>query len=113
LEEAYYSAVGMELPPLPESQKHHPEDPQFEANRGMQIPYEVKYDPAFGRVVYTTTFVPKGTLVWSASHTAGFTLDTKEKTSRNFYSPSKYHPIASSWNISSIIIPRGRASISM
>ena len=72
-EDAYYYAVGMEAPP----KKKQKED--LGHRRGMQIPYEVRYDnhnSKVGRGVYTTTLIPKGTTVWLGTHTAAFTATT-------------------------------------
>lgn len=61
-EEAYYFAVGMEAPLKK----------QKDSSRGMKIPYEIRYDSGVGRGVFTTKFVPKGTIVWTADHTVAF-----------------------------------------
>ena len=39
---------------------------------GFQVPTEVKIDKEWGRGLYATDFIPKGTLVWKSVNTAGF-----------------------------------------
>eukprot|EP00536_Pseudo-nitzschia_multiseries_P007768 jgi/Psemu1/18694/gm1.18694_g len=92
-EEAYYFAVGMEAPTpsstvastvastaessaselQPEQQPNRHPHPVLGGLRGMQIPYEIRYDTTIGRTIHATEFVPSGTIVWSPTHTATFT----------------------------------------
>lgn len=71
-EEAYYFAVGMEQPTSSTEKETHNQN-EFGRWRGMNIPFEVRYDSKIGRALYTTTHIPKGTLVWDGSYTATFT----------------------------------------
>jgi hypothetical protein len=94
-EEAYYSAVGMEAPPLRQSKRAPPtkkdrsqKNQAFEPARGMKIPYEVNYEDTNPALV-ATTFVPKGAEVWTGSHTAGFTQDLSNNSS--FFQIPSYH----------------------
>ena len=65
-EEAYFSALYLDL------SRESSESLDHDALRGMRIPHEVLYEPGIGRGVHATTFVPKGTTVWTPSHTATF-----------------------------------------
>jgi len=40
---------------------------------GMEIPYKVQDDPTYGRGVYATAELPKGTTVWTSQQNARFT----------------------------------------
>lgn len=81
-EDAYRFAVGKEpLPRTSETMQHEMQRRIFPASRGMQIPFEVRYDPTIGRSVHTTEFVPEGTLIWTSSHVVAFKKDEEEALS--------------------------------
>jgi len=81
-EDAYRFAVGKEpLPRTSEKMQHETQRQLFSASRGIQIPFEVRYDPTIGRSVHATEFVPEGTLIWTDSHVAAFKEDKEEALS--------------------------------
>jgi len=81
-EDAYRFAVGKEpLPRTSEKMQHETQRQLFSASRGIQIPYEVRYDPTIGRSVHATEFVPEGTLIWTDSHVAAFNENKEEALS--------------------------------
>ena len=97
-EKAYNWAVGAEAIPSDDSGLSlNPSAKSFVSDkplRGMTVPFEVKYDeknPALGRGVYATTFIPKGTTLWIGSHTVGFTAnDPKDKDKPSYFEVPTY-----------------------
>jgi len=93
-EEAYYAAVDMKAPPHSEFPQQYKNEKLkrtgdgskrwfFEAQRGIKIPYEVRYNATnsnLGRAIHATTFIPNGTIVWTGSTTAGFTHNSEDNT---------------------------------
>ena len=56
----------------------------FPPSRGMKIPHQIRIHPIIGRTIHNTEFVPRGTILWTDSHTAAFTSQngTYEDTNR-------------------------------